>query len=83
MNYPPTFNIFDMAQKQFNRCADLLELDQPTREFLKIPVREYRFSLPIFLDNGESVVLQSFMVQYNDARGPTKGGGSFPPFRND
>ncbi len=79
MNYPPTFNIFDMAQKQFNRCADLLELDQPTREFLKIPVREYRFSLPIFLDNGESVVLQSFMVQYNDARGPTKGGVRFHP----
>ncbi len=79
MSYFPTYNIFDMALKQFERCATLLELDQPTRDFLKTPMREYHFSLPVFMDNGDPVILQSFMVQYNDARGPTKGGVRFHP----
>ena len=50
MEHGKPYNIFDMAQKQFDRCADLLGLDQPTRDFLRIPMREYQFSLPIFLN---------------------------------
>jgi glutamate dehydrogenase len=73
------YNVFDMAQKQFTRCADLLELDHITREFLKVPMREYQFSLPVFMDNGDPIILHSFLVQYNDARGPTKGGVRFHP----
>ncbi len=73
------YNIFDMAQRQFDRCADLLALDPPTREFLRTPMREYQFSLPIFLDSGEPKVLRGFSVQFNDARGPTKGGVRFHP----
>lgn len=75
----PAYNIFNMALKQFNRCADLLELDVVTRQFLTTPMREYHFSLPVFLDNGEPIILQGFTVQYNDARGPTKGGVRFHP----
>jgi glutamate dehydrogenase len=74
------YNIFEMAQKQFDRSADLLGLDKPTWAFLRIPMREYQFSLPIFLDNGETQILQAFTVQFNDARGPTKGGVRFHPF---
>lgn len=73
------YNIFDMAQRQFDHCADLLGLDQPTRDFLRIPMREYQFSLPVFLDNGTPIILRSFVVQFNDARGPTKGGIRFHP----
>jgi glutamate dehydrogenase len=74
------YNIFEMAQKQFDRCADLIGLDESVREFLRTPMREYQFSLPIFLDSGETKVLQGFVVQFNDARGPTKGGVRFHPF---
>lgn len=73
------FNIFYMAQKQFDRCADLLSLDGPTREFLRVPMREYQFSLPFQLDNGDTQVLRGFHVQFNDSRGPTKGGVRFHP----
>lgn len=73
------YNIFDMAQRQFDRCADLLMLDESTREFLRTPMREYQFSLPVFLDSGETKILRGFMVQFNDARGPTKGGVRFHP----
>jgi len=79
MEHGKPYNIFDMAQKQFDRCADLLGLDQPTRDFLRIPMREYQFSLPIFLDNGETMILRGFNVQFNDSRGPTKGGIRFHP----
>ena len=72
-------NIFEMAQKQFDHCVDLLGLDQPTRDLLRIPMREYQFSLPVFLDSGEPIVLRGYVVQFNDARGPTKGGIRFHP----
>lgn len=73
------FNIFDMAQKQFDRCADLLSLDRTAREFLRVPMREYQFSLPVTLDNGEITILRGYNVQFNDSRGPTKGGVRFHP----
>ena len=79
METPKVFNIFDMAQRQFDRCADLLGLDRPTREFLSVPMREYQFSLPFFLDDGEAVILRGYNVQFNDSRGPTKGGIRFHP----
>jgi glutamate dehydrogenase len=79
MENPQFYNVFDMAQKQFNHCADLLKLDQTTREFLSVPMREYQFSLPVFMDNGEAVIFRSYLVQYNDSRGPTKGGVRFHP----
>lgn len=73
------FNIFEMAQKQFDHCADLLGLDQPTRDFLRIPMREYQFSLPVSLDSGDTKILRGYNVQFNDSRGPTKGGIRFHP----
>jgi len=73
------FNIFEMAQMQFARCAGQLGLDQATRDFLSMPVREYQFSLPVTLDNGDVLVLRGFHVQHNDSRGPTKGGIRFHP----
>ncbi len=74
-----TVNLFEMAQKQFDRIADMLGLDQPTRDFLRQPMRETQFSLPVFLDNGDTVVLRGHHIQHNDSRGPTKGGIRFHP----
>lgn len=76
------FNLFDMAQKQFDRCAGLLGLDAASREFLRAPMREIQFSLPVFLDSGEPIILRGYHVQYNDSRGPTKGGIRFHPQEN-
>ncbi|MGZ4886386.1 MAG: Glu/Leu/Phe/Val family dehydrogenase [Candidatus Aminicenantales bacterium] len=73
------FNPFDMAQKQFDGVADLLELDQPTRDLLRQPLREYHFSIPVRMDNGTVRVFRGFRCQHNDARGPCKGGIRFHP----
>ena len=73
------FNPFEMAQKQFDGIADLLELDQPTRDLLRQPLREYHFSIPVRMDDGSVRVFRGFRCQHNDARGPCKGGIRFHP----
>jgi glutamate dehydrogenase (NAD(P)+) len=74
-----SFNAFEMAQRQFDRVADLLDLDRATRELLRVPLREYHFSIPVRMDDGHVKIFRGFRVQHNDARGPSKGGIRFHP----
>ncbi len=74
-----SFNPFAMAQQQFDKAADFLNLDQGTRELLRNPLREYHFSIPVRMDDGKTKVFRGFRVQHNDSRGPSKGGIRFHP----
>lgn len=73
------FNAFAMAQAQFDKVAELLELDEATRDLLRNPLREYHFSIPVKMDDGTHKVFKGFRCQHNDARGPGKGGIRFHP----
>ncbi|MCG3193491.1 MAG: NAD-specific glutamate dehydrogenase [Thermoanaerobaculia bacterium] len=73
------FNPFEMAQAQFDKCADILGLDAASRELLRYPLREYHFAIPVRMDDGSHKVFRGFRVQHNDARGPSKGGIRFHP----
>lgn len=73
------FNPFAMAQQQFDKAADFLNLDQGTRELLRDPVREFAFLIPVRMDDGKVKVFRGFRVQHNDSRGPCKGGIRFHP----
>jgi glutamate dehydrogenase len=73
------FNAFEMAQSQFDKSADILGLDLPTRDLLRWPLREYAFAIPVRMDDGKVRVFRGFRVQHNDARGPSKGGIRFHP----
>jgi glutamate dehydrogenase len=73
------FNVFKMAQEQFDKIAEQLELDQATRELLRTPMREFHFSIPVRMDDGTTKVFKGFRMQHNDARGPCKGGIRFHP----
>jgi glutamate dehydrogenase (NAD(P)+) len=73
------FNSFEMAQTQFDHVAEILGLDQATRDLLRYPVREYQFAIPVHMDDGRIRVFRGFRVQHNDARGPSKGGIRFHP----
>jgi glutamate dehydrogenase (NAD(P)+) len=68
-----------MAQRQFDQVADQLGLDQATKDFLRSPMREYQFSIPVRMDDGNVRIFRGFRVQHNDARGPSKGGIRFHP----
>lgn len=74
-----TINAFEMAQKQFDHVAELLKLDPQVREFLRWPMREFAFRIPVRMDDGTMRMFQGFRVQHNDARGPNKGGIRFHP----
>ena len=74
-----SYNAFTDAQKQFDHAADLLDLDQATRDLLRTPLREYHFSIPVRMDDGKVKVFQGYRVMHNDARGPAKGGIRFHP----
>lgn len=74
-----SFNPFEMAQAQFDKVADVLDLDSATRDLLRYPMREYHFNIPITMDDGTKRVFRGFRIQHNDARGPGKGGIRFHP----
>jgi glutamate dehydrogenase len=73
------YNAFLMAQEQFDKVADILELDEASRDLLRNPLREYHVSIPIKMDDGATKVFRGFRCQHNDARGPAKGGIRFHP----
>ena len=72
-------NAFKMAQAQFDHVAGLLNLDPQVADVLRWPSREFKFMIPIHLDDGSLKVFFGYRVQHNDARGPAKGGIRFHP----
>ncbi len=71
------FNPFEMAQRQLDEAAELLQLDPMVHELLRYPLRELHVTLPVKMDDGATKIFHGFRVQYNDARGPNKGGIRF------
>lgn len=74
-----SYNAFSVAQKQFDRAAEMLDLDEATRTLLRSPMHEHHFLIPVRLDNGKTEVFRGFRIQHNTARGPAKGGIRFHP----
>ncbi len=70
---------FDIALKQLNKAAKVINLDKQALELLSSPEQILQVSIPVKMDNGETKVFTGFRVHYNSARGPTKGGIRFHP----
>ncbi len=75
----PAQNAFEVTQKQLDECAEILKLDAGIHEMLRTPMREIHMQLPVRMDDGSIRVYQGYRVQYNHAKGPTKGGVRFHP----
>jgi glutamate dehydrogenase (NAD(P)+) len=72
-------NPFEIAQRQLDQAAEILELEPAIHALLREPLRELHVTLPVRMDDGKVKVFKGFRVQYNDARGPTKGGIRYHP----
>ena len=75
---------FDIAKELFHRYAALLNLDtyypgESLVDRLTTPDRSVEFRLTLKLDNGGTHVCKGYRVQFNDDRGPYKGGIRFHP----
>jgi len=51
-------------------------------EILKYPQKIIEVSIPVIMDNGRIKVFNGYRVQYNDIRGPFKGGIRYHPMVN-
>jgi glutamate dehydrogenase (NAD(P)+) len=68
------------AKKQLYKAAREIKLDSNLLKILEHPMRVLRVSIPIKLDNGKTKVFTGFRCQYNNAKGPTKGGVRYHPY---
>jgi len=78
-----TYNPYENAQIQFDNVAEILDLEPGMREFLRQPMLETHFTIPIKMDDGTSKTFKAFRIRHNDARGPAKGGIRFHPHETD
>ncbi len=72
-------SIFKSALNQLKNAAEAMELNPAVWEVLKKPQRIIELSLPLKKDDGTVQVFEAYRVQYNNARGPYKGGIRFHP----
>ncbi len=70
---------FEIAVKQLERAAQFMDISDEALEFLKRPQRILEVTIPVKMDDGSVKVFTGFRVQYNWARGPTKGGIRYHP----
>jgi glutamate dehydrogenase (NADP+) len=71
-------NPFKNAMTQLDKAAKTLKLGQKAN-ILKKPKRILQAQIPVEMDNGQIKKFKAFRVQYNNIRGPFKGGIRFHP----
>jgi glutamate dehydrogenase/leucine dehydrogenase len=72
-------NQFKQALNQLDKTCRVMGLDHDVLEILKKPDRVLEVSLPVLMDDGRLKVFTGYRVQYNNIRGPYKGGLRFHP----
>ncbi len=78
-NEASQINPFETARRQIDIVADLIGLEPWMRALLKSPKRELTVNFPVRMDDGSYRVFTGYRVQYNMARGPSKGGIRYHP----
>ncbi|HSR88854.1 MAG TPA: Glu/Leu/Phe/Val dehydrogenase [Candidatus Udaeobacter sp.] len=71
------------ALKQLEKLKNLVNLEDNIYEQLKSPQKFLEVSIPVKMDNGKIKVFKGFRSQFNNARGPYKGGIRFHPQVNE
>jgi len=70
---------FRTAVEQFQRAADLIDLEDRYRQILSHPKNEVIVNFPVQMDDGQWRVFRGYRIQHNNALGPYKGGIRFHP----
>ncbi len=72
-------SLYEIAQKQWKRAAELMELEPWITTILSEPKNEIRVNFPALMDNGEYRLFRGYRVQHNNILGPYKGGIRYHP----
>src|SRR2546426_2596749 len=70
---------FEAVRGFYEQAAEKLGLELSLREALSTPTREVTVQVRVPMDGGGFKVFKGYRVQYNNARGPYKGGLRFHP----
>ena len=70
---------FKISQMQLDAAAQIMGLDKTAHQILREPLRTLVVNIPVKMRDGKTKVFTGFRVQYNDARGPGKGGIRYHP----
>jgi glutamate dehydrogenase (NAD(P)+) len=79
---PEKDSAYWVALKQFDEAANILELEEGMRDFLRHPQRELTVNFPVTMDDGSLRMFTGYRVHHNMVRGPTKGGIRYHPLVN-
>ena len=69
--------------RNLEETMELLNLSDTERKLLRTPQHAHTQSLSIKRDNGSKASFPAFRVQYNNARGPYKGGIRYHPLADE
>ncbi len=67
-------NAFSATKNFIKAAAAVIDLDKNILEQILHPDKIIRVKAPVIMDDGQKKVFQGYRVQYNNARGPYKGG---------
>ncbi|MCX7995254.1 MAG: Glu/Leu/Phe/Val dehydrogenase [candidate division WOR-3 bacterium] len=73
------FSIAEMARRQVEKAAKMMNLSDHLLKIFMCPKRVLRVTFPVQMDDGTIQCFTGYRCQYNDARGPTKGGVRYHP----
>lgn len=68
-----SYNSFEVEQQQVLEAARILNLDRATCDLLLWPQREFKFTMPVKMDNGEVKMFHGYRIQYQLTAGLPKG----------
>ncbi|MFB6282905.1 MAG: Glu/Leu/Phe/Val dehydrogenase [Halobacteria archaeon] len=71
--------ICELCKRQLSRVGEVDVLTDRDIEILQQPRRRVNINIPVRMDDGDVEIFSSFRIQYNDSRGPTKGGIRYHP----
>src|SRR3954449_437895 len=71
--------LYRIATAQFDKAADVLDLDQEFRARLRAPRRTLTVNFPVRMDDGTVANFTGYRVQHTLTMGPTKGGIRYAP----
>ncbi len=72
-------NAFEIALKNLYLAAEEGKVDQEIIDLLSVPQRQIELTIPLRLDSGEIELVKGYRIQYNNWRGPYKGGLRYHP----
>ncbi|MEZ5340766.1 MAG: Glu/Leu/Phe/Val dehydrogenase [Acidimicrobiales bacterium] len=79
MDTKPRNSLHQRAVNQFQRAAELIDMEERYRLILSEAKNEVIVNFPVQLDNGDWQIFRGYRIQHSNILGPYKGGIRFHP----